>query len=85
MSGTCTCGQETTFLMVGFHLPIWTVYQSPVDYPGKFVARLFIWDKPTAKVLIAPSLEALRALLPNGLSCLARSPADAPGIVETWL
>jgi hypothetical protein len=31
--GTCTCGAETTFLKVGFHLPIWTVYDHPQGLP----------------------------------------------------
>lgn len=83
--GTCTCGAETTFLKVGYHLPIWTVYDSPRDLPGQFVARLFILDRATAKVIKAPTLEALRKLLPPGLTCLPRNPQDDPVIVETWL
>lgn len=26
---------------------LWTVYQNPLDFPGKFVAREFVGDKPT--------------------------------------
>lgn len=83
--GTCTCGAETVFLKVGFHLPIWTVYDHPRDFPGAFVARLSILDKPTAKLLHSDTLEGLRAQLPNGLTCLQRSPSDDPVIVECWL
>ena len=83
--GTCTCGAETTFLKVGFHLPIWTVYDSPRDLPGRYVARLFVMDKATTKVITAPTLEAVRNLLPAGLTCLERNPQDDPMIVETWL
>lgn len=83
--GTCTCGAETTFLKVGFHLPIWTIYDHPIDFPVGFVAKLSILDKPTTKTLTAGSLEALRCLLPAGLTCLPCSPEDAPVVVECWL
>jgi hypothetical protein len=83
--GNCTCGAETTFLKVGFHLPVWVIYDHPRDFPGAFVARLFIVDKATAKTLKAPTLEGLRALLPAGLTRLERNPQDDPVIVETWL
>lgn len=83
--GTCLCGAETTFLKVGAHLPIWTIYDHPSDFPGAFVARLSILDKPTAKTLKAGTLAEVRAQLPAGLTCLPRSTADDPVIVECWL
>lgn len=83
--GDCTCGAETVFLKVGFHLPIWVVYDHPRDYPEDFVARLFIWDKATTKTLKASTLGELRTLLPGGLTRLERNPQDNPVIVETWL
>lgn len=66
-------------------LEIWTVYENPRDYPGMFVARKFILDKPTDDVQVAPTLEGLRDRLPSGLTCLTRHPTDDPCIVETWL
>lgn len=72
-------------------LPMWTVYDSPLDYPGKFVARCWV-VKPnepeplrTGSVIIAPTLEIVRRMLPPGLHCLVRSEGDEPTIVETWL
>jgi hypothetical protein len=66
-------------------LTLWTVYVSPRDYPGKFVARAFELDRPTDRVLVADSLADIRELLPPGLTRLARATGDDPVIVETWL
>lgn len=66
-------------------LPIWVVYKNPLDFPDKFVARLFQLDVPTDVVLVENSLEALRAQLPQGLVCFEREPEDDPVIFETWL
>jgi len=66
-------------------LSLWTVYDSPSDYPGRFVARRFELNRPTRLVLVASSLEGVRRLLPPGLYCLPRLPGDEPHIVEVWL
>jgi hypothetical protein len=72
-------------------LAIWTVYKNPTDYPGKFVARRFDIDadgpKPSASVIIAPSLKTLRSILAfeMHLICMPRNEGDEPQIVETWL
>jgi hypothetical protein len=72
-------------------LAMWTVYDNPKDYPGKFVARRFDVDasgpKPSASIIIAEDLDTLRDILQFefGLVKLMRSPGDEPQIVETWL
>jgi hypothetical protein len=68
-------------------LLVWTICESPKDYPGRFTARPHSArsSKPLAFVLVADSLDAIRALLPPGLACLMRNPNDDPVIVETWL
>ncbi len=66
-------------------LKIWTVYDSPLDYPGVFVARLWLNADRTESVLTAPTLEGLQALIPPGLYRMARHEQDDPVIVETWL
>lgn len=66
-------------------LSIWTVYRNPTDYPGLYVARRFELDRPTDDIRTAPSLEALRDLLPPGLYRLPRRDEDEPQIVEIWL
>jgi len=67
------------------NLPMWTVYMNPKDYPGKFVARCWDLDKPTTNVIVADTLEEVRALLPPGLICMPRDVADDGVIVETWI
>jgi hypothetical protein len=66
-------------------LDIWIIYDNPSDYPGQFVARRFQMNRPTADVLTAGSLEAVRALLPAGLVRLERTQHDQPHIVEVWV
>lgn len=87
--GTCTCGRETTFSRLDSHLPIWTVCGATRDFPGEFTARLHLVvgprSFPTAKVLRAPTLEAIRGLLPKGLTRIPRDPKDDPVIVESWI
>lgn len=71
-------------------LSVWTVYDHPRDCPNGFVARLHVafsdgTTAPTKHACYAPTLEEVRALLPRGLACIARSPEDDPKIVETWI
>ncbi len=66
-------------------LEIWTVYDSPIDLPDRFVARKFVLDKPTGEILQDKTLEGLRSKLPPGLTRLERSQNDDPVIVECWL
>lgn len=67
-------------------LEIWTVYNSPTDYPGKFVARLFINEQPTTLVMVADALTTIRKQLSNkGFVRIPRSEGDEPQIVECWL
>jgi len=64
---------------------MWTVYSSPQDFPGQWVARLFYNDQRTQSVLIANTYEALLEQLPPGLFRLERDPSDQSHIVETWI
>lgn len=66
-------------------LELWTVYDSPIDLPGRFVARKWLLDKPTNEMLQDKTLEGLRGKLPQGLIRLDRSSQDDPKIVETWI
>jgi hypothetical protein len=73
------------------NLAIWTIYDSPRDYPGLFVARLFLIcigelePVGTGKVFLAETLEGVRNQLPPGLYRMPRDPSDEPAIVESWL
>jgi hypothetical protein len=80
------CGNCHTFHNAdSSSLKMWVIYGNPTDHPSKFVARLWLTDKPTDTLLIADSLEEVRWMLPPGLVCLARDPNDDPKIVEVWL
>ena len=73
------------------HLNIWTIYVSPADYPGQYVARRFVvggkdsHHGPTNEMFVADTLEEVRALLPPGLICMPREPGDDRVIVESWI
>ena len=67
-------------------VPIWTIYDSPIDHPGRFVARLWIDDQPTVHVRFATRINDLRKRLRSeGYVRLARDPNDDAKIVETWV
>lgn len=69
---------------MGEILELWTVYESPIDLPGRFVARKWLLDRPTNELLQDKTLDGLREKLPQGLMRMERSPQDDPKIVETW-
>lgn len=66
-----------------------TIYVSPADMPGHFVARE--WhiarggvDPIPGRAWKADTLEAARSIVPPGMFCLGRQADDDPTIVETW-
>lgn len=68
-------------------LSLWTIYSSPSDYPGKFVARRYELDKPTHDVIVADDLATLRSLMQHvhALHRIDRDAKDDGNIVETWI
>lgn len=71
-------------------LAMWTVYDHPLDFPDKFVARRFDVDadgpKPTDEVIVSKHLYIVRECMAvRGLVCLTRNEGDDLKIVETWL
>jgi hypothetical protein len=72
-------------------LEMWTVYQSPSDYPGKFVVRRRVvraggmTDVDPEPSAVVDTLAAARfPLQARGLVCMPREDGDDPVIVETW-
>lgn len=67
----------------------WTIFTHPEDFPEHYVARRWVTSEvgalPTEDVLIADTLEELRAKLPRGLVLTHRMPQDDPAIVEIWI
>jgi hypothetical protein len=72
-------------------LPMWVVYDHPLDYPDGFIARLWMSlpkPQPTTETLTAPTLEGLRNKIRKRApwtTLLMRSPEDDPAIIEVWL
>ena len=67
-------------------VPVVTVYKSPKDYPGKYVARLFDLDMPTRFVFVADTYQELLDKIPvQQLARLDRDEKDDPAIVEVWM
>lgn len=65
--------------------PIICVYNSPADYPEKFVARLWDLDKPTRYIAVAETLEEIRETIPEDMIRFCRDERDDPCIVESWI
>ncbi|MBC3871517.1 hypothetical protein [Undibacterium oligocarboniphilum] len=65
-------------------LAIWVIYNSPIDLPGRFVARKWLLNQPTPELLQAQTLEEIRSKLPLGLVRMPRDERDDPKIVESW-
>lgn len=71
---------------LGKELVIWTVYNSPSDFPGVFVVRPFVDEKVLPWAATCNQIEPLRDRLERlGLTCLGRSPEDDQNIVESWI
>lgn len=66
-------------------VPIIAVYNSPADYPGKYIARLWSIDKPTKFIAVRDSLEEIRKTIPSYMTRLSACSMDDPVIIETWL
>ncbi len=65
--------------------PIFTVFHSPKDFPGKYVVRLFDGKAPTRLLSVKDTLEEARQTIPPLFKRVDRSPTDNPAIVEIWL
>lgn len=61
------------------------IYNSPDDFPGKYVARLFVGIEPTGKAVLGETLEDIRGKIPRGYMRLPRHISDVPALIETWI
>ena len=70
-------------------LPIFVVYRGPIDFPAKYVVRLFDGKKPLRLAAVKNTLQEARAAIQQGppfvYSMIPRFENDDPKIVETWL
>jgi hypothetical protein len=62
-----------------------TIYQNPIDYPNKYVARLFDLERKTPYVILADELNELTGKLPDYMIGFERDINDDPCIVCTFM
>lgn len=66
-------------------MPIFVIFKNPDDFPGKYVARVFDFDKPTRICAVRDNYKDIIATLPEFLHRFPRSPGDAACIMESWI
>lgn len=69
-------------------LPQWTIFWSPLDFPGWFVVRRFDIHPGEIRAHqvggLAASLDEAREMVPPCLYRLPRQLGDHPTVVEIW-
>ncbi len=67
--------------------PMWTIYDSPRDFPRTFVVRVWYGEIPEPDATTHDTLEDAResVFARGGSFDLKRHPGDDPCIVETWI
>lgn len=63
----------------------WAIFHNPRDYPGKYVARAFVGDKPTFAAFVCDTLEEANAHVPPGLVFIPAQPGDHESVIGVWL
>ncbi|WP_417898226.1 hypothetical protein ABN702_18580 [Bacillus haimaensis] len=71
--------------MKEYSMPIICIYNSPSDYKGMFVARLFDVNKPTPIILMRLTLDAIRSEIPVGFTLVPKSAGEDANIVESYI
>lgn len=77
-------------MAAGGELAVWVVYESPEDFPGKWILRRqFARPDGTVRAegvcFVADSLAEVRRFIPPGLVNLGRRPGDVAAIREVWI
>lgn len=68
--------------------PVIVIYNSPEEYKGYFVAKLWDLDKPTDTLMIKKTLSEIREDIKTHFPIMSRLPRleiDDICIVETWM
>jgi hypothetical protein len=68
-----------------YTMPIICIYNSPSDYQGMFVARLFDVNKPTAIILMRSSLDSIRQEIPERFTLVPKAAGEDANIVESYI
>lgn len=67
--------------------PIWTIHDSPADFPNRIVVRVAYGECVCPDVFLVRSIEDARehVIADGACVCLGRQPDDPPHIVESWI
>ena len=66
-------------------MPMITIFKHPLDYPDKYVARVFDLNQPTNVLMLADTYNTLVSRIPNSMLRFIRDENDHPTIIETWI
>ena len=66
-------------------MPLICVYDHPSDYPNNYVARVWDANRPTRLIVLADTLDEIRAKIPPVMKRLPKAPQDDAVIVEVWM
>lgn len=70
-------------------LPLWIIYDHPLDMPTFYVARKWLVGRgrtePTGDLRVGLTLDEVRRKIPRGLVRMERSMLDDPKIAEIWI
>lgn len=65
--------------------PLFVVFKDPIDYPGKFVVRVFDVNQPTSYCAVKDNYKDAIDTIPEFLNKIPRDPKDDYHILETWM
>lgn len=71
----------------GLRFPLIAVYESPADFKGKCVARVFDMDKPTDTIIVKDTAEEINEDIRRNthMAYMERDPNDVPSLVGVWM
>lgn len=71
----------------GLGMPCIAVYNSPEDFPGRSVARVFDLDKPTDTVIVRDNPIEIAADIRRytGMAFIPRMQEDVPSLIGVWM
>ena len=71
----------------GLQMPTIAVYDSPADFVGKYVARIFDLYKPTDTIMVKDTWEEIYEDIRKNtnMAYMIRDPRDPPSLVGVWI
>lgn len=71
----------------GLRFPVIAVHESPEDFRGQCVARVFDMDKPTDTIIVKDTAEEINEDIRRNtyMAYMERDPNDVPSLVGVWM